>query len=321
MSTPPPPSTIYTVGAAPHIRSRPSITKTNNLYILALLPTAFLGAVGHAFGDKAAALDAGFGPLNSITKTLSVEMGVDSGPLWLFGILGTLGLAAGLGALIEYLSQVAMRQPYRATDGHGALMGLLLALLLPPTVPPWVLVVGLVVTIFMGKQLFGGLGGYPLHPAMVGWMVLLLSWPNALNPVGAASIAAPHAPAVIATLLGGLFLWWKGVIRPQITLGVLAGVAVFSLAFAGRLHGSFADQFLTGHVVLCAFFLATDATCSPANRRAQWIYGAGTGFLIVLIRAYGVWPDAIPFAVLLMNIVNPLVDRLRPRHRKVVVSR
>ena len=69
--------------------------------------------------------------------------------------------------------------------------------------------------------------------------------------------------------------------------------------------------------MLCAFFLATDATTSPANRRAMWLYGGSIGFLIVLIRAYGVWPDAVPFAVLLGNILTPLCDRWRPRVKEV----
>jgi electron transport complex protein RnfD len=184
-----------------------------------------------------------------------------------------------------------------------------------------VLIIGIVASVFLGKQIFGGIGGYPMHPAMVGWMVLLLSWPHHVVAVGSASMGAPTTTAVGATVLGGLVLWARGLIRPQITLGVLAGVAVFSLAFAGRLNDGFAAQFLTGHVFLAAFFIATDPTCSPANRRAMWVYGFGVGFLIVLIRAFGVWPDAIPFAVLLMNVVNPLLDRWRPAPRRAVIPR
>jgi electron transport complex protein RnfD len=214
---------------------------------------------------------------------------------------------------------VALRQPYRALDGHAALLGVLLVLLMPPTVPVWVVLIGVVCAVFLGKQIFGGLGGYPMHPAIVGWLVLLLSWPNWLYPVGTTSIAAATPVAVVMTALGGLFLWARGAIRPQISLGVLLGVAVFALAFAGRLEGGFADQFLKGHVVLAAFFLSTDPTTSPANRRAMWIYGFGTGFLIVLIRAFGVWADAVPFAVLLMNVLNPLIDRA-PARRRVAVT-
>lgn len=317
----PDPSTLFQVGAAPHVRSRRSLTAMHHGMVLALLPTVVAGAVAQAFGERAAAIDpavAGIGSLSHAVGSLTAAMGLDSGPLWLIGILGTVALASGFAVLVEYLSQVLMRQPYRALDGHAALMGMLLALLLPPTVPVWVLLVGVAITVFLGKQVFGGIGSYPMHPAVVGWLVLVLSWPNWVYPVGMASVAAASPATVLWTAAGGLFLWARGIIRPQIPLGVLAGVAVFALVLSGRLEGGFADQFLKGHVLLAAFFLATDATSSPAYSRAMWIYGFALGFLIVLIRAYGVWADAVPFAVILMNIVTPLLDRPPTRKAQTV---
>ncbi len=319
----PDPATHFSVGAAPHVRARRGLTRTHHLIVLALMPTVVLGAIGHAFGTKAAALDpadVGVGSLGPVVKALTASMGVDSGPLWLLGILGTVALASGFAVLVEYASQIAMRQHYRALDGHAALMGVLLALLLPPTTPIWVLLIGIVVTVFLGKQLFGGIGSYVMHPAVVGWLVLVLSWPNWIYPVGMASVASATPLAVLATAAGGLFLWARGAIRPQISLGVLGGVALFALLFAGRLEGSFGDQFLKGHVFLAAFFLATDATSSPVTRRAMWLYGFGLGFLIMLIRAFGVWADAVPFAVILMNILTPLLDRLPVRRREALAS-
>ncbi len=300
----------FLVGAPPHWRTRLSVSRVNHAFILALVPTFLLGAIGIAFGPSAADLDLRFG---ATTRALAHQMGIDSGPLWLLGILGTVALGLGLGALIEYLIQIILRQPYRAIDGHGALMGLLLVLLLPPTVPLWVVVFGIVIASFLGKQIYGGIGCYPMHPVAVAWVILSLSWPTYVYPVGAVSVAAPTVTAVMATLAGGLVLWVLGYIRPQISLGVLGGVALASLLFAGHLRGDFADQFLTGHVMLCAFFLATDSTSTPANRTAMWLHGFGTGFLIILIRGFGIWPDAVPFAILLMNTINPLLDRIRPR--------
>jgi electron transport complex protein RnfD len=52
----------------------------------------------------------------------------------------------------------------------------------------------------------------------------------------------------------------------------------------------------------------------------MWVFGLGIGFLVVLIRAFGVWADAVPFAVILMNILTPLLDRIptgRPREAAV----
>ncbi|MBU0754410.1 MAG: RnfABCDGE type electron transport complex subunit D, partial [Planctomycetes bacterium] len=148
----------FTVGAAPHRRSRTSITRMNHAFILALLPAAFVGAIAHAFGPNAATMSTPTGPFSRIIELLVEELGMNAGVLWLVGALGIVLAAIGLGILIEYLCQVMMRQPYHATNGHGALMGLIMAMLMPPTVPWWVLFIGIVVTIFVGKQIFGGIG-------------------------------------------------------------------------------------------------------------------------------------------------------------------
>ena len=325
-----------TVGTSPHWRTKTSITTMNVAFIVALCPAALVGAIAHSFGPNATAMKTASGPFAGVIETLVVEMGLNTGILWLSGIFGMIALGMALGILTEYVCQIVMRQPYHAANGHGALIGFILVMLMPPTVPLWVLVVGVVVAIFLGKQVFGGIGGYPMHPAIVGWLVLLLSWPNHLYPVGMESIAAVHLAPILATAAGGVALLMLGYIRWQIPVGVIGGVVVFSLIFqadlangGGLVNGgglangqpaSIVDQLLRGHVVLAAFFLATDSTSSPANKLAKLIYGFGTGFLIVLIRAYGIWPDAVPFAILLMNVMSPLLDRIRRRVKKVVIQ-
>ena len=155
------------------------------------------------------------------------------------------------------------------------------------------------------------------NPVAVGWLILLLSWPNHLYPVEAASIAGAHWTVVALTTICGIALCSTRLIRWQIPAAILIGTLVSSLALGPWLPGSLTDQFFSGHLMLMAFFLATDATCSPANRRAMWIYGLGMGFLVILIRAFGIWPDATPFALMLMNVMSPLLDRIRPPTRLV----
>lgn len=313
-----PKSPLFVVGAAPHWRTRSSIPRMNWAFVLCLLPTAVLGSVAHGFGPKAAALGATYETVGPLVRILSVEMGVGSGPLWMLGALGTLALATGAGILAEYACQVVMRQPYRAHDGHAALMGLLIGLMLPPSVPWWVLVIGVFAAILVGKAVFGGQGSYPLHPAAIGVLILLASWPGYVYPVENSSIASAHPAVVTVTALSGVLLWMTGYIRWQIPAGVLLGTLVTSLALWGPLDGDILGQFTSGHVVLAAVFVATDSTCSPANRKAMLAHGVGIGFFVALIRAFGIWPDAVPFAVLLMCILNPLLDRWRPLVRKVV---
>jgi len=303
----------FTVGAAPHWRTKSSITRMNLVFLAALLPTALAGAIVHAFGSRNVDVTEDFGPMNFLLETGVREMGVGSGPLWFFGILGTLIFGMGVGLLAEYICQIAMRQPYHATNGHGVLMGLILTLLCPPGIPWWMLFLGVALAISVGKQIYGGIGGYPMHPAMVGWLILLLSWPHQLYPVGSASIGAPNAAVIAVTTLGGLGLCFSGYIRWQIPVGVLLGIVISTEAFGGALDGGILEQLFTGHLMLMTFFIATDTTSSPANRTAALLHGLALGVLVMLIRAYGVWADAVPFAVILANVLNPLFDRIRPK--------
>lgn len=309
----------FSVSFSPHIRSSGSITKTSFAFILALLPALLVSASLQFVGSNAAKMNAALGPIDSTLKTVVIELGLESGFLWFSGILSMAIFGLGLGFFTEYLCQVYMKQPRHAINGHGALIGLLIVMLMPPSIPWWVLMIAIIVAIFAGKQIYGGIGGYPMHPAMVGWLIVLLSWQYYVYPIGMKSIASTHASVIILTAIGGIALWLRGYIRIQIPFAVIASVLIFSYLFKDKLDGNLADQILTGHVVLTAFFLATDTTTSPANKLAQWIYGIGMGFLIVLIRAFGIWPDAIPFAVLLMNVMNPLIDRLKPRVEKVAI--
>ena len=69
-----------------------------------------------------------------------------------------------------------------------------------------------------------------------------------------------------------------------------------------------------GGFVAAAFFVATDPVTHPRDPRQQILYGATIGIVVYLIRAYGAFPDGIAFAILLMNMAVPLIDRYtRPR--------
>ncbi|MFQ6039932.1 MAG: RnfABCDGE type electron transport complex subunit D, partial [Candidatus Poribacteria bacterium] len=81
----------------------------------------------------------------------------------------------------EAAMQYIMKRPISLTDGSAALSGLLLALILPASVPWWLVIVGSMVGIVVGKQIFGGIGGYPFNPVLIGWAIIRLSWPGHLN--------------------------------------------------------------------------------------------------------------------------------------------
>lgn len=119
----------------------------------------------------------------------------------------------------------------------------------------------------------------------------------------------------IGLILGGLFLMLKRVIRWEISFSFLAGVFVTALIFNAVDSARYAGPFfhlLTGYTLIGAFFLATEDASSPVNFIPMLIYGAGAGTLTVLIRNFGTDIDGVVFALLFMNAINPLLDKIRP---------
>lgn len=232
---------------------------------------------------------------------------------WTFGwaAAGRIGLAGGAAVLVELLTQRAMKQPERIGDLSALVQGVLLALLLPPGVAWWLLLVGVAVMIVVGKQLFGGVGGYPLNPVLVAWAAMLLSWGNRIHPIGDPGLlGTAWVPAI---LIGGGVLTVLGHIKWQAPLGMIVGcvAAATGLGLLFPESQTLAEQLSTGSFMLGAFFLATDTTTAPANPLARVIFGLGAGLLVVVLRLWGTWPEPVPFALLLMNLLAPLLDRIR----------
>lgn len=121
----------------------------------------------------------------------------------------------------------------------------------------------------------------------------------------------------ILILLGGCYLAYKKYLNWRIPVGIFATVFIF----ASILHLVNADKYpdglfhlLSGGLMLGAVFMATDPVTSPVTPRGCWIFAAGTGILVVAIRQFGGLPEGVMYAILLMNAVTPLIDRLtQPR--------
>lgn len=117
---------------------------------------------------------------------------------------------------------------------------------------------------------------------------------------------------VLAYLAGGLYLLARGVIRWQAPTGVLlTTVLVAGLIWltAPDVHPSPGVQLLAGSLVLGAFFIVTDPVSGCATPRGRLIFGIGVALITLAIRQWGVFPDGVAFAVLLMNMFVPLIDR------------
>ncbi len=265
---------------------------------------------------------------------------------------GVICLAVSTAILAEWLLNRATKRTVTIADGNAALMGLLFAMLIPAATPWWVVVVGTLITVVIGQHVFGGLGANPFHPVAVSMMMLTVSWPafmdfdaalvnyeftfNAVFPLTQAKNLGTAAVADFTTLDlllgrqvggigsafglgligGGIYLIAKRYIRWEISLSFLTGLFLTALAFHLADPGRFAGpifHLLTGYTLIGAFFLLPDSATSPVNPIPMLIYGAGAGFLTILIRNIGSYHDGLLLAVLLMNTVNPLLDKIRPK--------
>jgi len=124
----------------------------------------------------------------------------------------------------------------------------------------------------------------------------------------------------LAFLMGGLFLLQRKVYSWHAPAGLLAGLFLFSLlAWNGSgsdSNGSPLLHLLSGSTMLAAFFIATEPVSGPKAAMARLIFGLGAGTLIYLIRTWGSYPDGTAFAILLMNLAAPALDRLASRQQQ-----
>ena len=232
----------------------------------------------------------------------------------------------------EYIYERLLHKPNTAGDLSAVVTGIILALNMPVGMPLWIAVVGAFVAIVITKQLFGGLGYNFANPALVGRIVLFLSFsktmtawvfPDAVSSATPlAQLAAGQKPELLtlllgnhggcigetcalALLLGGAYLLVRGVITWQTPVCFVGTVFVLSLV----LGQDALRQVLSGGLLLGAFFMATDYVTAPQTYWGRALFGIGAGLLTCLIRFYGSYAEGVSFAILFMNILTPYLSR------------
>ncbi len=226
----------------------------------------------------------------------------------------------------------------RHLDYSAAVTGLLLAMTLPVTVPLWIAALGGFFAVFVVKHLGGGLGQNVFNPALAARALLVLLFPLELtrytdavsSPTPLHYMVIPALPeenlaelfvgfcpgsigevSKLALLLGGAYLIWRGVISVRIPAAYLATVAVLTLVFYKTDTAILwmLSQLLSGGLILAAFFMATDYASSPVTPNGRIVYGIGCGALTVLFRYFGIFPEGVTYAILLMNAAVWAIDR------------
>ncbi len=268
--------------------------------------------------------------------------------VWGMGVLWNVAVSVLACAAVEALC-VALRGAsvrFHLRDGSATVAGWLMAIALPPWTELYVLLIAALGAMALAKHAYGGAGHNLFNPAMVGYALVLVSFPGAVDhwpPVSstpdaltgatllsefrygrgftADEFAAIHASAMEQQLwiagafaAGGLCLVWTRVAHWRIPVAVFTGVIVAALfgsdAGSSEGHGGAWFHITTGGFVVAAFFVATDPMTHPRDPRHQLLFGVTIGVLIYLIRAFGAYPDGIAFAVLLANALTPLLNRM-----------
>ena len=270
--------------------------------------------------------------------------------VWHWGLPAArvMALAMCTGVAVEAFCQRIMGRDISVDDFSGAVACLLFAMLLPAAAPWWLVVIGAALCITLGKMAFGGLGTNPVNTSLVGWALLFVSWPVLMDPnamqlatsyvdplvklkyFGAAAVAdisawdlilgrqigGLGAAQTLGVFIGGSYLAARGVIRWEIALSFFVGVAALAAVFNVIDPVRYATPLFhlcTGATLLGGFFLATEAASSPDRQIPMMLYGLIGGAMVIIIRVYGIYTDGVPFAILLINLLTPLLDMIRPK--------
>jgi electron transport complex protein RnfD len=267
-------------------------------------------------------------------------------------VFGVLCLSVATAMFWELAINRVSKQPVTIGDGNAALIGLLIAMLFPATMPWWAVITGTFIAVVIGKQIFGGIGSNAFNPVALAVAIMMISWQDLFNfdgmllnydfdfaavyPLAAAKhfgsgsletlglndllmgrqIGGIGATFGLGLIIGGIYLMLRGFIRWEISLTFLAGVYITALLFNLIDPERFVSpgiHILSGYTLIGAFFLATEDSSSPVNTVPMLIYGIVGGIMTVLIRNIGAYIDGVILAILVINLVNPLLDKIRPQ--------
>ena len=276
---------------------------------------------------------------NETTRSIMLDVIIAMCPalIWAiiyFGVEALLLTAVSvIGCVVfEGLYRKLMHKPQSIDDLSAVVTGMLLAFVCPATTPLWMILIGDFFAIVVVKQLFGGIGKNFANPALVGRIVLFLSFsktmtawvfPDAVSSATPlAQLAAGQKPELwtlllgnhggcigetcaLALLLGGAYLLLRGVITWQTPVCFVGTVFVLSLI----LGQDAVRQILSGGLLLGAFFMATDYVTAPQTCWGRALFGIGAGLLTCLIRFYGSYAEGVSFAILFMNILTPYLSK------------
>ena len=300
-----------TVSYAPHIHDRATTSRIMLDVVIALCPAFIVSVV--VFGPRAAFIT---------------------------------GVCVATCVLSEWVFEKALKRTITIQDFSAVITGMLLAFNLPVTIPVWQAIFGSFVAIILVKQLFGGLGKNFANPAITARIIMFLAFPLTMTTWVVPELAAfkwagvdtltgatplmylsrgdaESLPGIrdlflgvhggclgetseLALLLGGVYLLIRRVITWHAPVALI--VTVFALTAITGSHPVY--QLFSGGLFLGAIFMVTDYVTTPLTKSGRVIFGLGAGLLTFVMRVYGSYPEGVSFAILLMNMIVPYLNKL-----------
>lgn len=261
------------------------------------------------------------------------------GSVYFFGLNALILILVSIASCVgfEFLMQKLLKKEIRIKDLSAVVTGLLLAMNLPASSPFWLPIFGGFFAIVIIKESFGGIGSNFINPALGARALLLASWGTEMTayiaPDGRSG-ATPLAvlkdnfgtlPSIadmgigniggvlgetsaVLLLIGGIYLIVKQIINWKIPVVYILSTAIM-LPILGVPMELLPYHLLGGGLILGAFFMATDYATTPTTELGKIIFAVGCGVITALIRVIGSYPEGVSYAILIMNVFTPLIDR------------
>lgn len=306
----------YIVSPSPHIHAKQSTSSLMGDVVLALLPAIAVSVVFYGWKELLVLAVSAISCVViewAITKWLFKKPGYFCGSSALVtGLLLAMNLPYTTPWWVVFIGALVAIGVAKMTFGglgqnvfNPALVGRVFLLVSFPTyMTHWEIPQGLFgVDAISGPTLLGQVAenGAASIEGLNYWDTLFLNMGGSAGEISA-----------LALLAGFVYLVARKVIKPWITLSIFATVAVIAAIFHCIDPAQFtgpAFNLLTGGLILGACFMATDYVTSPMSTKGGIIYGVGIGFLVMMIRYFGSYPEGVSFAILIMNAVVPLINR------------
>ena len=296
-------SDLYHVSSAPHVRAKDTTSRIMLYVIIAMLPTTLFG-------------------------------------LFNFGFRALVLIAATVASCVasEWVYNKIVHKEQTVGDLSAVVTGMILALNLPVNLPVWEAILGGVFAIIIVKCLFGGLGQNFMNPALGARCFLLIAFAKDMTNfatdtyIGATPLAAMRAgeavntmdlligtsagtigeTSVIALIIGAIFMILMGVIDLRIPASYIVSFAVFTFVLGSQPFdvNYLTAQLCAGGLMFGAFFMATDYVTSPITPKGQILFGISCGLFTWIFRTFGANAEGVSFAIILSNLLVPLIEKV-----------